>query len=111
MTYLPGSLVALWFGGLIFFAGRALNDTRLILNNLAPDAKYWEAGAEKNFGVLGTRFRMQGTAIDPALLTDVGRQHLKRAIRNERIMFAWAVGGFFLSTGCYSYFKASGLMP
>jgi len=53
---------------------------------------------------------MQGTAIDPALLTDVGRQPLKRAIRNERIMFASAVGGFFLSTGCFSYFKASGLI-
>jgi hypothetical protein len=111
MSYLPGTVVALWFGGLIFFAGRSLNDTRLILNNLAHDAKYWEAGAEKNFGVLGTRFRMQGTAIDPALLTDVGREHLKRAIRNQRVMFAWGLGGFILSASCFSYFKASGLTP
>lgn len=106
MNQLPYWLVAVWFGGLIFFAARSLNNSRLVLNNVAPGKNYW---GTVNFGdpVLYNRFIISGASVDPAILTDVGRQHLKKAIRNQRIMFGWALCGFILITGLFSYLKAS----
>jgi hypothetical protein len=39
MTYLLAGLVTIWLCGLLFLAGQHLNDIRVLLNNLAPDAQ------------------------------------------------------------------------
>jgi len=39
MTYLLAGIISVWLGGLLFFAGQHLNDIRVVLNNLAPDAQ------------------------------------------------------------------------
>ena len=45
MTYLLAGLVAIWLCGLLFLAGQHLNDVRVVLNNLAPDAQSSEGRA------------------------------------------------------------------
>lgn len=88
MTYLVGSLVAVWFCGLVFLAGRGLNLARLVLNNLQPGATYFGKGDVKSFTLLGGEFRIQATAIDPSLLTELGKSYQKQARQNDRVMFA-----------------------
>jgi hypothetical protein len=39
MTYLLAGIIVVWLCGLLFLAGQHLNDIRLVLNNLAPDAQ------------------------------------------------------------------------
>ena len=107
MDQLPYWVVAVWFCGLIFFAARALNYTRLILNNLVPGKNYWDTASHvADHSILHTRFRIDAVSIDPALLTDLGQQYQKKGIRNNRIMFAWALGGFLLIGSLFSYLKA-----
>jgi len=36
------------------------------------------------------------TSIDPALLTEAGRVHLKRTIRQEGFLIGWMLAGFVL---------------
>jgi hypothetical protein len=45
MTYLLAGLVTIWLCGLLFLAGQQLNDGRVVLNNLAPDAQSSEVRA------------------------------------------------------------------
>ena len=96
MTYLAISLVVAWSCGLLFLAGRTLNFIRLVYNIFAP-GKSWGSRSYFRFYFLSFRFLTDASAIDPASLTEVGRHYRKRAIRNDRIMLAWALGGFVLS--------------
>ncbi len=106
MTYLATSLVVAWFCVLLFLAGRALNFIRLVYNSLAP-GKSWGSGDFFRFYFLSFRFLTDARAVDPSSLTEVGRQYRKRAIRNDRIMLAWALGGFVALVWASSFFKAS----
>jgi hypothetical protein len=102
MIYIASGLLVIWFGGFLFLAARSLNYTRLVLNSLAPGENYWDSGVWKtSFGV-----RISGAAVDPASLTEVGRQHRKGAIRNDRITFVWGVGGFILIACFFSYIQS-----
>ncbi|WFU35643.1 hypothetical protein QA635_15040 [Bradyrhizobium brasilense] len=105
MIYLSGSLVTLWFCGLVFLAGRGLNLSRLVLNNLQPGATYFGKGDVKSFTLLGAEFRIQATAIDPSLLTEAGKTYQNRARLNDRIMIAWGAGGFILIGVLFSYLR------
>jgi hypothetical protein len=95
MTYLAISLIVTWACGLLFLAGRTLNLIRLIYNNFVP-GKGLESRNYFRFVFLSFRFVTDAGAIDPASLTEAGREYRKRAIRNDRIMLAWALGGFVL---------------
>ncbi|VIO77364.1 hypothetical protein [Bradyrhizobium ivorense] len=105
MIYVAGSLVALGFCGLIFFAGRGLNLTRRVLNNLAPGEPYWGRGEIKSITPLGGEFRIQATAVDPALLTELGRVYYRQARQNDPMMIGWGAGGFIFIAGFFSYLK------
>jgi len=107
MTYLAISLVAAWTCGLLFLAGRALNFVRLVYNHLAPGKNYWRTRDFFRFYFLSFRFLTDASAIDPACLTEAGRQYQERAIRNDRIMLAWALSGFALFPWASSYLMAS----
>ena len=107
MTCLAISLVVAWTCGLLFLAGRALNFIRLVYNHFAPGKNYWGSRNFFSFYFLSFRFLTDASAVDPASLTEVGRQYRKRAIRNDRIMLAWALGGFVLLVWASSYFNAS----
>lgn len=47
MTYPFVVLIVVWVCGLLFFAGQQLNDVRVVLNNLAPDASPAESLAPR----------------------------------------------------------------
>jgi hypothetical protein len=102
MTYFAFSLVPLWFLGLIFFAGRALNFTRLVLNNLAPGERYFGSA---DFSAFHVRYQINATTIEHEKLTEAGRQYQKRAIRNQRMMIAWGVCGFILIASLLSHIR------
>ena len=133
MTYLISSLVVVWLCGLLFIAGQYLNNVRLVLNNILPDARsaepqpsqpHWSretavtaldavfVGPVLGLGILLARYffslgRFEGcriTNIDPARLTVLGRAHLERAIRHERIMFAWIGAGCIILVWAAFYF-------
>lgn len=87
--------VVVWLTGLLFLAAQTLNDIRVVLNHLTPAARYSDFCS-------GLRIRLV-RRINPAVLTDVGRQHQRRAIQHERIMFAWTLGGVILLIGFFSY--------
>jgi hypothetical protein len=106
MTYLAISLVVAWACGLLFLAGRTLNFIRLVYNNLAP-GKTWKYQNLFRYYFLSVRFMADASALDPEVLTEVGRQYQKRAIRNDRIMLAWALGGFVLLPWASSYLMGS----
>jgi hypothetical protein len=106
MIYLATGLVIVWSAGLLFLVGRALNFSRLVLNNLAPGKSYWESANLFRF-FLGFRFSIFGIAVDPTSLTEVGRQYQKRAIRNEWVTFTWGGVGMILIVWASSYFTGS----
>ena len=97
MTYLADGLTAIWVLGILVLAGVHLNDHRRIFNNLLPGAALaghiWDWMRRKHSLI----------KIDPALLNETGRTYRTKAIRNERIMFAWMFGGFLLTTGLPYY--------
>jgi hypothetical protein len=96
MIYLATGLVIAWSAGLLFLAGRALNFVRLIYNNFVPGKNDCGYGNFFRFYFFRILPRTIASMIDPASLTEVGRQYRKGAIRNERIMLAWMIGGFAL---------------
>ncbi|ERF85667.1 hypothetical protein JQ559_00965 [Bradyrhizobium viridifuturi] len=54
---------------------------------------------------LGDFRGVRPTQIDPARLTEDGREHLARAIRNERILYMWLAAGSVLLIYAVYYFK------
>lgn len=134
MMYLVSSLVVIWLCGLLFFAGQYLNNVRLVLNTIILDARsaepqpsqpHWPRetavtaldavfiGPVLALGILLARYffsldRFEGgriTKIDPARLTVLGRAHLERAIRHERIMFGWIGAGCVILVWAAFYFN------
>jgi hypothetical protein len=97
MAYLADGLTAVWVVGILVLAAVHLNDIRRLLNNLVPSAPL--SGHIWNW----SRRKHSLIKIDPALLNEAGRAYRTKAIRNERIMFAWMFGGFFL-TACIHYY-------
>jgi len=95
MNYLVAAIAIVWTAGLLFFAGRFLNFTRLLYNNIDPGKDISKAGL-----FLPRWFfkRTDARAIDPASLTEIGRQYQKQAIRDERFAVAWSIAGFALLT-------------
>jgi hypothetical protein len=96
MTYLAISLVVAWSCGLLFLAGRSLNFVRLVYNNLAPGKNSSESMDFFRFYFLSFRFLTDANAVDPAGLTEIGRQYQKRPILNGRLLLVWALSGFIL---------------
>jgi len=96
--------VALWFFGLMIFAGRSLNLLRVVLNNLEPGERYVGSAY---IGALGARFGMSPTAVEPEKLNEIGRRYQKKAILNQRLMFAWAAIGFVVIAGYGSYLQSA----
>jgi len=88
MTYFATSLSVVWLAGLLFLIGRTLNFIRLVYNNFAISKTRWRDGNFFRFYFLSFRFLTDASAIDPASLTEVGRQYRDGAIRNERILRA-----------------------
>lgn len=131
MTYLAISLVVAWICGLIVLTLQSLNDIRLILNNLIPNARptadqpsqaqlMREAATSLPFGaqglalgistlLIGRLFNLDHwkgfriTKIDPALVNETGLVYLKRAIYRERIFSIWIIAGLII-VGWTSYY-------
>jgi hypothetical protein len=102
MTYLAIGLVAAWCCGFLFLLGRTLNFVRLIYNNRIPGKNDWGSRNLFRFYFFSFRSRTIAGAIDPTSLTEIGRQYRKRAIQNEWMIFAWALGGFVLIAWAFS---------
>ncbi|WP_298254716.1 hypothetical protein [Bradyrhizobium sp.] len=93
MTYLAICLFVFWVVGFMIFAGRYANFTRLLYNNIDPAMDFSETAI---FNGRGFVYATAAQAIDPADLTEAGRRYQKLAIRDERLAFAWAMGGLIL---------------
>ena len=94
MIYVANGFLVLWLAGLLVLTGVAMNDIRLVLNNLVPGARYSDF-------CTGLRLRLM-SRIDPDRLTEAGRMHQKRAARHELIMLAWVVCGAILLVWLFS---------
>ena len=108
MTHFATSLSVIWLAGLLFLIGRTVNFIRLVYNNFAKSKTRWQDRTFFRFYFLSFRFLTDTSVIDPASLTEVGRQYRNRAIRNEWILRAWAIGGFILVcilVWAFSYLK------
>src|ERR1700693_4590023 len=95
MTHLAISLVVAWSCGLLFLVGRSLNFMRLVYNNVAP-GKRDSRDFFRFYFSMRFRFLTDANEINPASLTEIGRQYQEKAIRNDWILLAWALGGFVL---------------
>lgn len=102
MTYLSIALIVVWLAAVLFFCGRYLNDLRLVMNNLTPEAGYSDFMKPARFW----RYHFRFSGVDPERLTETGRAHLKRAINTERIIFALMISGFALFASVSSYLRA-----
>ncbi|MGJ4884742.1 hypothetical protein [Bradyrhizobium sp. HKCCYLR1023] len=95
MSYATIGILLVWtIAGLPLWA-LWLNDLRVIHNHIAPsasDMRYMRPGYYTSWLFCGFRF----SAMDPAKLTEPGREHLKIAIRHERILWGWLAGGFLI---------------
>lgn len=136
MTFVLVGIIVAWLCGLLFLAGQHLNDIRLVLNNIAPEARSSDQPSQsrllsaaatslplssslQNFSLMAVMlliwhsFRLDRlfvsriSSIDPARLTETGHVHLKRTVRRERILIAWMVGGFILLICAAIYLQAS----
>jgi len=107
MIYLATGLVVVWLCVVLFLVGRTLNLLRLVLNNFAPGKDYWISSNPFRFTIRGFRPDLSASSVDPASLTELGKLYQRKAIRNERVMFAWMAGGFILVVWASSYFKMS----
>jgi hypothetical protein len=90
MAYLAIGLTTVWFIGIAVFAGRFLNFTRLLYNNLDPAKDLSKTGIFSN----GVFVRPPGAqAIDPEDLTESGREYQQQAKRDQRLAMIWGLGG------------------
>ena len=95
MTKLVIGLTVIWLLGITIFAGRFLNFTRLLYNNLDPTKDLSKSGMFTNTSSIN----WTGTqSIDPANLTELGRQYQQQAIRDEWRAMVWGLGGLAILT-------------
>ena len=90
MNTVACGLAVIWVCGLIFFAMRILNYTRLIYNNLAPSDYYGDPSQFGDRRIFWTRFRITPP---PAFLTDAGKRLQRGAVRNYWMTWAWIIAG------------------
>jgi hypothetical protein len=88
MYYLATAVFVVWLTGLYILAMRSRTHMQLALQNRIPEA------LPADFRRLG--FRKLACNIDPGRFTEIGRTHLKRAIRTEDILFVWMLDGFLI---------------
>lgn len=121
MTYLVAIFIAIWVFGLLFLSGHYLNDLRVVLNNVAPNAQIstlprrpdWTSGAAAIVSLasleslllagvaltIGRIFKLDGfetwriSRCDPACLNEAGRRQLDSAARHERFALIWVAAG------------------
>jgi hypothetical protein len=89
MTFASIILILIWLTTVVILAGRWMEDLRVLHNNLVPGASslnYMKSG-------LIHRLWFRFDNMDPARLNETGRERLKRAIRNERLMYLCMVAG------------------
>lgn len=92
MNGLQIGFVLIWVAGLVFLFARALNYSRLVLNNLAPGETCWEPSDFRLFFSF-KRFRFFGNYVEPAHLTELGREYQKRVRQTDIIAYFWMLGG------------------
>ncbi|WP_298243763.1 hypothetical protein [uncultured Bradyrhizobium sp.] len=92
MNGLQIGFTLIWVAGLAFLFARALNYSRLVLNNLAPGETCWEPSDFRLFFSF-RRFRLFGNYVEPTHLTDLGREYQKRVRQTDVIAFFWTLGG------------------
>lgn len=102
MPYLAISFVAAWSCGLLFLVAPTLTFIRLIYNNFLP-GKTLGYPDYLRFYVLNRYFVTDANGIRSKSLTEVGRLYREKAIRNDWILLAWALGGFVLLSWASSY--------
>jgi hypothetical protein len=95
MTHLAIGLTTIWLFGIVVFAARFLNFTRLLYNNLDPAKDFSKTGI---FSHLGFTHPASAQAIDPANLTELGREYQRQEIRDERMALIWGFGGSAILT-------------
>jgi hypothetical protein len=76
---------------------------RIILNNQAPEHNFWNSTKFFSFRPAFALFRVNAASVNPESLTEFGRRQRERAIRHHRLMTIWAIGGFILVAGLFSY--------
>jgi hypothetical protein len=106
MTYIATGLVIVWGTGLLFLFGYGLNLSRLVLNNLIPGRNYWAVADYFSLRYWRMRLAIFSMGVRSSDLTEPGRQYHKQAIRIERIVWAWMIGGFFLVAWASVYWMA-----
>lgn len=94
MIYVANGLLVLWLAGMLMLVGVAMNDIRLVLNNLVPGARYSDFCD-------GLRLKLM-SRIDPQQLTAAGQIHQKRAARHELMILAWAACGAIILLSFFS---------
>lgn len=92
MNWLQIGFVLVWVAGLAFLFARALNYSRLVLNNIAPGETCWEPSDFRLFFSF-RRFRFFGNYVEPSHLTDIGREYQKRVRETDIIAYFWTLGG------------------
>jgi hypothetical protein len=102
MAYLAIGLTTVWLIGILVFAGRFLNFTRLLYNNLDPAKDFSKTGI---FSSEAFFYRAGAQSIDPANLTESGRQYQKQAMRDERLAMIWGLGGLAIVACIFAPFQ------
>ena len=95
MSYPTIGILLVWTIAGLLLLGFWLNDLRVIHNHISPsasDMRYMKPGYYRTWPFFTFRF----SAMDPAKLTEPGREHLKIAIRHERAIFWWMAVGFLI---------------
>ncbi|WP_257168589.1 hypothetical protein [Bradyrhizobium sp. SRS-191] len=90
MSYTAIGILSFWAIAGLPLWGLCLNDIRVIHNHIAPsasDMRYLKPGSW-----FWTWSGFYFTAMDPAKLTEPGRDHLRLAIRHEWMLWGWMVG-------------------
>ena len=93
MNGLQIGFVLIWVAGLVFLFARALNYSRLVLNNLAQGETCWQPSDFRLFFTF-KRFRFFGNYVEPTHLTDLGRGYQKRVRQADIIAYFWTLAGF-----------------
>jgi hypothetical protein len=94
MSYVAIGILLVWtIAGLPLWA-LWLNDLRIIHNHIAPSASDMRYMKPSYYKMPLSRFRF--AAMDPEKLTEPGRDHLKIAIRHERVLWLWLAGGLVI---------------
>lgn len=102
MTYLTIALTVIWLLGIVVFAARFLNFTRLLYNNFDPVKDLSKTGI---FSSEALFYPAGAQSIDPANLTEAGKQYQKQAVRDEQLALVWGLGGLMILVCVFAPFE------